>query len=147
FRIDPGSGRPIQPPIPTKGAVDSLVVTPDGRHLVGAVHGLHPKDTGPRDDALRSRIWRVAEIVGWDTASGGVVRQVDVNPDVEFAYLGLSTNGTSVTAWAPRESAKLEGLRFTVAGKEPPQSLGLHPAGFAPWGHKTLNFQHDLRTT
>jgi hypothetical protein len=88
----------------------------------------------------------VAEIVVWDTASGGVVRQVDVNADIDFAYLGLSANGASVTAWVPRESGKLEGLRFTVAGKEPPQSLGLHPAGSDPWGFKTLNFQHDLRT-
>src|SRR5262249_3713410 len=106
-RLDPASGRRIQPSIPTTGgftikAVTSLAVTPDGRYLVGAVLGLHPEDRGPRLDATDSRKWRTASIMVWETSTGRVVRKVDVNGEASYAFLGLSPDGKSVTTWIPR---------------------------------------------
>jgi serine/threonine protein kinase/WD40 repeat protein/Flp pilus assembly protein TadD len=148
FRIDPETGRSIQPPISTNGPLLSLLITPDGHHLVGAVNGIHPKDTGPDPNAVSTRIWRTAEIVVWDTASGRVVRKENLNGDERHSYMGLSANGETVTAWVPRESGKLEGLSFTVSGQDPPKSLGLHP-----WNLRandqfrcSINFQNNMRT-
>jgi len=89
--------RVIQPPIRTQGWIDRktnvpLVVTPDGRYLVGAVTGLHPDDRGPKNDAAGNRIWRTASILVWETASGRVVRKVDVNADA------------SIRSWASRRT-------------------------------------------
>ncbi len=148
-RLDPVSGRPVQPPIPTVGwfnglAVTPLAVTPNGRYLVGAVVGLHPEDRGPKLDADQSRKWRTASIMVWETATGRVVRKVDVNAELYYAFMGLSPDGKSVTAWVPRESNTLEGMTFTVDGNEPPKSLGPHP--LAPWTAETLQFQSNMRT-
>ena len=64
----------------------ALLITPDGRYLVGAVLGLHPEDRGPQGGRGRHRaVWRTASIMVWETASGRAVRQVDVNADSEFA--------------------------------------------------------------
>ncbi len=147
-RIDPGTGRPIQEPITTKGPLLSLDVTPDGKHLVGAINGIHPKDTGPVANSLAARIWRTASIMVWDTASGSIIRKEDVNGDYVFSYVGLSANGKSVTAWVPHESSRLEGLSFSVAGNEAPKSLGLFPWKFNPVGswQRQLNFQHEMQT-
>ena len=109
-RFDPATGRPIQPPIPTAAPVVRLAVTPDGRHLVGAVPELHPGDRGGETDADRTRKWRTASIVVWETATGGEVRTVPVNAETDYAtanawpdtYLGLSPDGKSVTAWVER---------------------------------------------
>src|SRR5256885_7660460 len=39
--------------------ITSLAFTPDGRHVVGAVLGLHPDDKGPGGDADGTRrLWR-----------------------------------------------------------------------------------------
>ena len=84
-RFDPASGRPIQPPIPSAGPVMRLVVTPDGRYLVGAVWGLHPEDRGGEADADRTRRWRTASIVVWEAATGRVVRTVVVNAESDLA--------------------------------------------------------------
>src|SRR5262249_3798564 len=46
-RLDPASGRPIQPPIPSAGPIQRLLVTPDRRYLVGQDSGLPPGDRGP----------------------------------------------------------------------------------------------------
>jgi WD40 repeat protein/tetratricopeptide (TPR) repeat protein len=148
-RMDPASGRPVQPPIPTVGwfnglAVTPLAVTPNGRYLVGAVVGLHPEDRGPKLDALESRKWRTASIMVWETATGRVVRKVDVNAESEYAFMGLSPDGKSVTAWVPRVSNTLEGMTFTLDGNEQPKRLGPHP--LAPWTESTLQFQNNMRT-
>jgi WD40 repeat protein/Flp pilus assembly protein TadD len=150
-RLDPASGRPIQPPIPTTGPVNRLAVTPDGRYLVGAVWGLHPEDRGGRQDAGQTRKWRTASIVVWETATGRVVRTVDVNADSDHltanespdTYLSLSPDGKSVTAWVQRGSNRYEEMRFTVDGNEPPIRMGLPPLGpKAPW---VLHFQNNMR--
>ena len=52
-RLDPASGRLMQPPIPSIGPVNRLLIAPGGRYLVGAVLGLHPEDRGPQGDASR----------------------------------------------------------------------------------------------
>ena len=143
-RFDPGSGRLLQPPIPTAGPVMSLAVTPNGRYLVGAVLGLHPEDRGPRD-SYGFRRWRTASIMVWASASGRVVRKVDVNAENSwFTYMGLSPDGKSVTAWVLRQSDMLEGITFTVDGNEPPISLGLHPP--IPRIPHMLSFQNNMRT-
>jgi WD40 repeat protein len=155
-RLDTASGRPVQPPIPTVGwfndrAVTPLASTPNGRYLVGAVVGLHPEDRGPRLSADQNRRWRTASITVWETATGRVVRKVDVNaelnfafPELNYAFMGLSPDGNSVTAWVPRASNMLEGITFTVDGDEPPKSLGPHPLG--PWSEATLQFRNNMRT-
>jgi WD40 repeat protein/Flp pilus assembly protein TadD len=149
-RLDPASGRPVQPPIPTTGgftihAVTSLAVTPDGHYLVGAVVGLHPEDSGPKLDARDSRKWRTASIMVWETATGRVVRNVGVNSELSsYVFMGLSADGKSVTAWIPRVSNTLEGMTFTVDGNEPPKSLGPHP--LARWTESMLLFQNNMRT-
>jgi serine/threonine protein kinase/WD40 repeat protein/Flp pilus assembly protein TadD len=151
-RLDPASGRPIQPPIPSPGPVHHLAVTPDGRHLVGAVWGLHPEDRGPRGDALGTRRWRTESIRVWETATGRAVREVGVNAESELAntnewpdtYLSLSPDGKSVTAWVQRGPNRYEGITFTVDGKEPPVRRELPPLGpKAPW---VLHFQRNMRT-
>ena len=80
-RFDPASGRPIQPPIPSDGPVNA-----PRRHPGRAVPrrgglGLHPDDRGGEADADRTRKWRTASIVVWETATGRVVRKVDVNAE------------------------------------------------------------------
>jgi serine/threonine protein kinase/WD40 repeat protein/Flp pilus assembly protein TadD len=149
-RLDPASGRRIQPPITTTGgftikAVTSLAVTPDGRYLIGAILGLHPQDRGPRLDATESRKVRTASIMVWETATGRVVRKVEVNSELyAYAFMGLSPDAKSVTVWVPRAANKLEGMTFTVDGNEPPKSLRAHP--LAPWTESTIQFQNNMRT-
>jgi serine/threonine protein kinase/WD40 repeat protein len=151
-RLSPASGRPIQPPIPTAGPVNRLTVTPDGRYLVGAVLGLHPEERGPDTDADGTRRWRTASIVVWESASGRVVREVKVNAETDFAtanhspdaYLSLSADGKSVTAWIQRGPNRYEGITFSVDGTEPPIRVGLPPLGpKAPW---MLHFENNMRT-
>jgi serine/threonine protein kinase/WD40 repeat protein/tetratricopeptide (TPR) repeat protein len=150
-RLDPESGRPIQPPIPSTGLVNRLAVTPDGRYLVGSIMGLHPEDRGPGQDASGIRWFRTASIVVWETASGRVARKVDVNAVTNFAlircpdtYMSLSPDGKSVTAWVQRGSDRFVGMSFTVDGNEPPIQVALPPVGTkAPW---TLHFQNHMRT-
>jgi serine/threonine protein kinase/WD40 repeat protein/Flp pilus assembly protein TadD len=149
LRLDPASGRRIEPPIPTTGGftitnVSSLAVSPDGRYLVGAVLGLHPEDRGPTMDAIESRKWRTASILVWETATGRVVRKVDVNAEHGYGFMGLSPDRKSVTAWMPRMSKTLEGMTFSIDGNEPPKSLGPHP--LAPWTDSTLQFRNHMRT-
>src|SRR5262249_2400859 len=151
-RLDPASGRPIQPPIPSAGPVQRLAVTPDGRYLVGAVLGLHPEDRGPKPDASGTRLWRTASILGWETASGRAGPKVDVNAecDAETAlqspdtYLSLSPDGKSVTAWVQRGSNRYEGMSFAVDGNEPPIRMGLPPLG--PKASWVLHFRNNMRT-
>jgi WD40 repeat protein/Flp pilus assembly protein TadD len=151
-RLDPASGRPMQPPIPSAGPVNRLSVTPDGRYLVGQVSGLHPEDRGPRGDADATREWRTASIVVWEAASGQVVRQVDVNAESEYktthkspdTYLSLSPDGKSVTARVQRGIDRYEGMSFTVDGNEPPTrmelpALGRHAPGM-------IHFQSNMQT-
>ena len=81
----------------------------------------------------------------WASASGRVVRKVDVNAEHNwFTYMGLSPDGKSVTAWVLRQSDMLEGITFTVDGNEPPISLGLHPP--IPRVSFMLSFQNNMRT-
>ena len=152
YRVDPASGRPIQPPLSSLGPVNQLAVTPDGRYLVGAILGLHPGDRGGEADAVNTRKWRTATIQVWESASGRVVRKVDVNAESDYAtanespdtYLGLSPDGRSVTAWVQRGSDRYEGVRFAVDGNEAPVRLALPAVGRkAPW---LLHFQDDMRT-
>jgi serine/threonine protein kinase/WD40 repeat protein/Flp pilus assembly protein TadD len=144
-RFDPVSGRLGQSPIPTTGPVQKLIPTPDGQYLVGAVLGLHPEDRGPAANADRTRKWRTASIMVWDTVGGRVVRKVDVNAEhYASSFLGLSPDGKSVTAWVQSQSNTIEGMTFTVNGNEPPISLGLRP--LEPGTPFTLNFQNNLRT-
>jgi WD40 repeat protein/tetratricopeptide (TPR) repeat protein len=145
-RLDPVSGRPVQPPIRTSGPVLDLSVSPEGRYLVGSVLGLRPDDPGPDppENLLSNRLWRTASIMVWEIASGRVVRKVDVSAESYSSFMGLSPDGRSVTAWVPRESNAFEGITFTVDGDEPPIRLGLHPlAPSNPWA---LNFQNNRRT-
>ena len=151
-RFDPATGRPIQPPIPTAGPVVRLAVTPDGRYLVGAVSGLHPGDRGGEADADRTRKWRTASIVVWEAATGRVVRKVAVNAEPDYAtanawpdaYLSLSPDGKSVTAWVERGANRFEGMTFTVEGNEPPIRRELPAVGSgAPW---KLHFENNMRT-
>jgi serine/threonine protein kinase/WD40 repeat protein/tetratricopeptide (TPR) repeat protein len=151
-RVDPTSGRPIQPPIPSAGPVSYLAVTPNGQYLVGAVSELHPEDRGGEADADRTRKWRTASIVVWETATGRVVRKVDVHAESTYAtasewpdaYLGVSPDGKSVTAWVERGANRFEGMTFSVDGKEPPSRVELPAVGHgAPW---KLHFENNLRT-
>ena len=149
-RFDPASGRPIQPPIPSAGPVDRLAVTPDGRYLVGAVPGLHPDDRGGEADADRTRKWRTASIVVWETATGRVVRKVDVNAESDYAtanewpdaYLSLSPDGKSVTAWVQRGANRFEGMTLH-RGRE--RAAG--PSGTARGGHRIVPGCSTSRTT
>ncbi len=151
-RLDPASGRPMQPPIPSTGPVSRLLIAPDGRYLIGTVLGLHPEDRGPQGDALGTRVWRTASIVVWEAASGRVVRKVDVNADSEFAtahdapdtYFSLSPNGKSATAWVQRGSTRYEGMAFSVDGIEPPTRVELPTMG--PKSRGTLHFESNMRT-
>jgi serine/threonine protein kinase/WD40 repeat protein len=151
-RLDPASGRTIQPPIPSTGPVQHLAVTPEGRYLVGQVLGLHPEDHGPKGDARGTRMWRTASILVWETATGRVVRKVDVNTWSDFGtsaewrdtYLSLSSDGKSVTAWVQRGPNRFEGMTFAVDGTEPPirRELPAVPTG-VPW---VLHFENNMRT-
>jgi serine/threonine protein kinase/WD40 repeat protein len=151
-RLDPASGRPIQAPVPSTGPVDHLTVTPDGRYLVGAVLGLHPKDPGPREDSGGIRRWRTASLMVWETATGRVVRKVDVNAESDFAtanvspdtYLSLSPDGKSVTAWVQRGPNRFEAMSFMVDGNEPPVRVELPPLG--PRAAWVLHFRNNMRT-
>src|SRR5262249_17796032 len=135
-RFDPTSGGPTQPPIPSAGPVTRLAVTPDGRYLLGAVSGLHPDDRGGKADADRTRKWRTASLVVWET-EGRVVRKVDVNAEHDYAtanewpdaYVAFSPDGKSVTAWVERGANRFEGMNFTVEGNEPPSRLKLPSVG------------------
>jgi hypothetical protein len=138
-RMDPASGRTLQPPIPNTGPIVRLAVTPEGKYLVGVVLGLHPNDRGPGGDAEGSRIWRMACIMVWETATGRVVRNVDVNADTPESLTALSPNGKAVTVWFVRAS-HYEGLTFTLDGKEPATSLGR-----PPWS-PPIHFQNNMRT-
>jgi serine/threonine protein kinase/WD40 repeat protein/tetratricopeptide (TPR) repeat protein len=151
-RFDPASGRPIQPPIPSAAPVVRLLVTPDGRFLVGAVAGLHPGDRGGEADAERTRRWRTASFVVWEAATGRVVRTVAVHAESDYAtanewpdaYLNLSPDGKSVTAWVERGANRFEGMSFTVDGNEPPTRFPLPALGpGAPW---RLHFENHMRT-
>jgi WD40 repeat protein len=90
--------------------------------------------------------------VVWETATGRVVRKVDVNAEPDFetamewpdAYVSLSPDGKSVTAWAQRGPNRFEGLSFTVDGTEPPIRVGLLP--WAPRARWVLHFENNLRT-
>jgi len=151
-RLDPASGRPIQPPIPSAGPIQRLLVTPDRRYLVGQVWGLHPGDRGPAGDAAATRLWRTASIMVWETASGRVVRKVEVNAESELAtalrspdtYLSLSPDGKSVTTWVQRGKNHYDGMTFTVDGNEPPSRLGLPALGSKAPG--ILHFQSNMRS-
>ena len=151
-RFDPASGRPIQPPIPSDGPVMHLVITPDGRYLVGAVWGLHPENGSGVADASRTQRWRTESIVVWEAATGRVVRKVEVNAERDLVtanaspdtYLSLSPDGKAVTAWVQRGTNRFEGMTFSVAGSEPP-IRGALPAVVSddPW---KLHFQNNMRT-
>jgi serine/threonine protein kinase/WD40 repeat protein/Flp pilus assembly protein TadD len=151
-RFDPATGRPIRPPIPTAGPVVRLVVTPDGRHLVGAVSELHPGDTGGEKDADHTRKWRTASIVVWEAATGGEVRTVIVNAETDYAtanawpdaYVSLSRDGQSVIAWVERGANGYEQVTFSVDGKEPPVRQKLPAVG--PGALWRLHFEKNMRT-
>jgi serine/threonine protein kinase/WD40 repeat protein/tetratricopeptide (TPR) repeat protein len=151
-RLDPASGRPIQPPFPSAGPIQRLLVTPDGRYLVGQVYGLHPGDRGPAGDAVGTRLWRTASIIVWETASGRAVRKVEVNAESELAtaqrapdaYLSLSPDGKSVTSWVQRGKNRHEGITFTVDGNEPPIRVELPTTG--PKARGVLHFENNMRT-
>lgn len=151
-RFDPASGRAVQPPIPSGGPVHRLVVTPDGRHLVGAVRGLHPEDAGGVADADRTHRWRTTGIVVWDTATGGVVRTVEVNAETEIktanrrpeTYLSLSPDGKALTAWVQRGTNRFEEFQFSIGGTEPPVRRELPAVG--PDVRWNLHFQNTMRT-
>jgi serine/threonine protein kinase/WD40 repeat protein/Flp pilus assembly protein TadD len=151
-RFDPASGRAIQPPIPSAAPVEFLAVTPDGRYLVGEVGGLHPSDRGGEQDAAGTRKWRTASIVVWEAATGRVIRTEPVNAESDYAtanlwpdaYLSLSPDGKSVTAWVERGAKGYEGLSFTVEGNEPPARLKLPAVG--PGASGRLHFENNMRT-
>jgi serine/threonine protein kinase/WD40 repeat protein/tetratricopeptide (TPR) repeat protein len=151
-RFDPVSGRPIQPPIPTTAPVVHLAVSPAGKHLVGAVAGLHPGDRGGERDADRTRKWRTASLVVWEAATGGVVRTVPVNAEHEYAtanewpdtYTSISPDGKTVTSWVERGANRFEGMSFTVDGKDPPTRVQLPDLG--PGAPQRLHFENHMRT-
>lgn len=151
-RFDPATGRETPPPIPSGGPVNPLVITPDGRHLVGAIWGLHPEDGKGILDASRSRRWRTASIAVWDAATGEVARKEEVNAERNLATVGLtpdtylspSHDGTSVTAWVQRGENRFERMTFSAAGKEPPVR-GALPAVASDVSWK-LHFQNNMRT-
>jgi WD40 repeat protein/Flp pilus assembly protein TadD len=150
-RLDPVSGRPVQPPIPSAGPVNRLAVSPDGRYLVGTVWELHPGDSGPNGaDGIRK--WRTASLVVWEATTGRVVRQERVNAVSEAvtanqqpdAYLGLTPDGKSVTAWVQRGTNRFENVNFTIDGNEPPIRLELPEVrSDAPW---KLHFDSNMQT-
>ena len=60
------------------------------------------------------------------------------------AYLSLSPDGKSVTAWVERGANRFEGMTFTVEGNEPPIRRELPAVGSgAPW---KLHFENNMRT-
>jgi serine/threonine protein kinase/WD40 repeat protein/Flp pilus assembly protein TadD len=149
-RIDPASGQPVQPPIPSPGPVDRLALTPDGQYLVGVVLGLHPDDRGPMGDAEGTRTWRMASIMVWEPATGWALRKEDVNADQRGSLMGLTPDGKAVTVWFVRGSY-YEGLTVTLDGREPATSLGRHPYGTTPSSYESyecppIHFQHSMRT-
>jgi serine/threonine protein kinase/WD40 repeat protein/tetratricopeptide (TPR) repeat protein len=143
-RLDPASGRPLQPPILSPGPVHRLAVTPDGQYLVGAVLGLHPEDRGPPADAAGVRRWRTASIQVWETASGRAVRKVEVNADSTDTYLSLLPDGKTVTDFVQRGSNRYEGVSFTVDGNEAPIRRELPAVGTGGW--RMLHFQNNGRS-
>jgi serine/threonine protein kinase/WD40 repeat protein/tetratricopeptide (TPR) repeat protein len=145
-QFDPKTGRPLQPAVPTTGPVERLVITPDGRHLVGAILA----EVGRQADAERTIDWRTAEIIVWNTADLGKARRVPVNADRERLSLAVSPDGKSVTVWMPHAS-QFKGLTFGVVGNEPPKSLGRHPLDAAPTmaglvNSSTLHFENNARS-
>jgi serine/threonine protein kinase len=54
-RVDVASGREVQRPILSPGPTGALVPTPNGRHVVATLLGLHPEDPGPAAGAGRTR--------------------------------------------------------------------------------------------
>jgi serine/threonine protein kinase/WD40 repeat protein/Flp pilus assembly protein TadD len=152
-RLDPSSGRPIQPPLSSPGPVHhTLTATPDGRYLIGRVLALHPNDAGPKANAFGSRLWRTASILVWETATGQVVRKLDVNAESDSgtsletpdSHVCLSADGKSVIAWVQRGSDQFEGITFTVNGDEPPNRRELPPIGkIASW---KLHFDNNMST-
>jgi serine/threonine protein kinase/WD40 repeat protein/predicted Zn-dependent protease len=153
YRVDPASGRSLQPPLPTAGPVYLLFNTPDNRYLVGSVMGLHPEERGSTTNPLIRRKWRTASITVWEAASGRVVRKVEVNAEIEYdaaqragpdTYLGLSPDGKSVTAWIERGSTRYEGLTFSVGGNEPP--IRFTPPALGPKAAGMLHFPEHMQS-
>ncbi len=159
-RLDPASGRPIQPPIQTTGPfyerdVAPLVFTPDGRYVIGAVLELHPDDRGRGTTAEGIRVWRTGSILVWEATSGRLVRKVDVNSERAWAgaFLGLSPDGESVIAWICR-GGHYEGTSFRVDSDEPPRNLGRFAGPQTPMadsyvpglGNSALHFQNQMQT-
>ncbi len=151
-RFDPVTGRALQPLIPTAAPLGRLLVTPDGRHLVGSVVGLHPGDRGGEQDASGTRKWRTASIVVWEVETGKVVRTEVVNAESNYAtangwpdtYLSLTPDAKAVTAWVERGANRFEQLTFALEGKEPPVRHPLPAVGAG--GRWKLHFENAMRS-
>ena len=95
----------------------------------GRSRGLHPEDAGRRggrgaDPQVANGVDRgVGDGDGPGRPEGGRERRAPTRdrersrPD---AYLSLSPDGKSVTAWVQRGANRFEGMTFTVEGNEPP---------------------------
>jgi WD40 repeat protein/Flp pilus assembly protein TadD len=151
-RLDASTGESIQAPIIAPGPIDYLAVTPDNRYLVGSVLAIHPDDRGPLADAEGLRRWHTASIVVWNSATGGIVRNVPVNSgfdhggahNVVDVNVSFAPDGKSVTAWVQRRSDRFEKITFTVDGIEPAAHVELPTLGSTTLG--TLNFENNMRT-
>jgi eukaryotic-like serine/threonine-protein kinase len=137
LRFDAATGQRLQPTITSPGPVNQLVVSPDGRLLVGAVFGLHASERGPVRDASQTRKWQTKWIFVWEAATGRVLRQEPVNvvsepDDAQHSpdtYMDLSHDGKSVFAWIQRGLNRYDGMSFSVDGKELPSHLELPVLG------------------
>jgi hypothetical protein len=102
----------------------------DDSRLVDRARAGDPAAAGEALTRHRARLRRMVE-ARLDRRVRGRVDPSDVLTANEWpdAYLGLSPDGTSVTAWVERGANRFEQMTFTVTGTEPPVRVNAPAVG------------------